>query len=73
MGFCLGRASADPRFREHPGLHIYGIESYIVVLLKRRDGNSFGTLCTLDPLPASLSDAGFEVFNLLGMVQMRST
>jgi signal transduction histidine kinase len=43
---------------------LYGIESYIAVPISRRDGSYFGTLCALDPLPASLSEADFEIFNL---------
>jgi signal transduction histidine kinase len=61
----INRASEDPRFRDHPGLHLYGIESYIAVPLRRRDGSYFGTLCALDPAPAQLSEADFEIFELL--------
>lgn len=53
---------------EHPGLHVYGIESYIAVPLNRRDGSYFGTLCALDPQPADLSDADYEVFHLLAQL-----
>ncbi|MEO6457587.1 MAG: GAF domain-containing protein, partial [Chloroflexia bacterium] len=61
----MNHASTDPRFRDHPGLHLYGIESYIAVPLNRRDGSFFGTLCALDPLPADLSSDDFEIFSLL--------
>jgi signal transduction histidine kinase len=61
----ITHASEDPRFREHPGLHQYGIESYIAVPLFRRDGSPFGTLCALDPRPAPLSEANFAIFRLL--------
>lgn len=45
---------------------MYGIESYIAVPLNRRDGSYFGTLCALDPLPAShLSEDNFAMFELL--------
>lgn len=64
----INHASADPRFREHPGLLQHGIESYIAVPLIRRDGSYFGTLCTLDPQPAELTDADFEVFHLLSQL-----
>lgn len=33
--------------------------------LYRRDGSLFGTLCALDPLPAELDEADFEIFHLL--------
>ncbi len=64
----INKASADPRFSEHPGLHLYGIESYIAVPLCRRDGSFFGTLCALDPLPASLTENDFDVFHLLAQL-----
>lgn len=64
----INQASADPRFQSHPGLMLYGIESYIAVPLNRRDGSYFGTLCALDPLPAELSDDHFDVFHLLAQL-----
>ena len=42
-----------------------GIESYVAVPLKRRDGSTFGTLCALDPLPANLEEDELETFVLL--------
>ncbi|MGI9146342.1 MAG: ATP-binding protein [Chloroflexota bacterium] len=61
----VSHASADPRFMDHPGLKLYGIESYIAVPLNRRDGTYFGTLCALDPLPAELNEEGLAIFELL--------
>lgn len=61
----ITHASVDPRFREHPALHLYGIESYIAVPLVRRDGSHFGTLCAFDPRPAPLSEEHFAIFHLL--------
>ena len=61
----INHASADPRFRAHPGLALHGIESYLAVPLIRRDGRPFGTLCTLDPRPAALGDDAFAIFHLL--------
>lgn len=49
-------------------MHIYGIESYIAVPLNRRDGSYFGTLCALDPLPATLSEDNFTIFHLLAQL-----
>lgn len=65
MPLRINQASADPRFQSHPGLTLYGIESYIAVPLNRRDGSYFGTLCALDPQPAALNDEHFDVFHLL--------
>ncbi len=64
----INHASADPRFAEHPGLSLYGIESYIAVPLVRRDGSAFGTLCALDPLPTELTDDAFTIFHLLAQL-----
>ena len=64
----INRASADERFRKHPGLLRYGIESYIAVPLIRRDGSYFGTLCTLDPQPTALDEDAFEIFQLLAQL-----
>jgi len=64
----INNASADPRFQDHPGLHIHGIESYIAVPLHRQDGSYFGTLCALDPNPANLSADAFDLFNLLSQL-----
>ena len=61
----INHASADPRFAEHPGHKLHGIQSYIAVPLNRRDGTYFGTLCAFDLLPAELTDEIFEVFHLL--------
>jgi signal transduction histidine kinase len=61
----INHASQDERFREHPGLVLYGIESYLAVPLYRRDGSPFGTLCTLDPAPTDLDDDALAIFTLL--------
>jgi len=61
----VSHASVDPRFMDHPGLKLHGIESYIAVPLNRRDGTYFGTLCALDPLPADLNEDGLQIFHLL--------
>lgn len=61
----INQASLDPRFKDHPGLHKYGIESYIAVPLNRRDGSYFGTLCALDPMAATLTEDDFTIFYLL--------
>ena len=61
----FNHASQDERFRAHPGLTLYGIESYLAVPLRRRDGSYFGTLCTLDPAPTALDEDAAAIFTLL--------
>jgi signal transduction histidine kinase len=64
----INNAGNDPRFHDHPGLLVHGIESYIAVPLHRMDGSLFGTLCALDPLPATLSEEDFAIFRLLSQL-----
>ncbi|OOG49151.1 GAF domain-containing sensor histidine kinase [Rhodanobacter sp. C01] len=52
----FGEASSDPRFSRHPVPKMYGFESYVSIPIFRVDGEFFGTLCALDPLPAKLDD-----------------
>jgi signal transduction histidine kinase len=52
----FGQASAHPQFAQHPTPKLYGFESYISIPIFRADGEFFGTLCALDPLPAKLDD-----------------
>jgi signal transduction histidine kinase len=47
--------SADDTYRDHHTPHIYGFESYISIPIFRQNGDYFGTLCGLDPAPATLS------------------
>ena len=61
----ITQASADPRFTDHPAWRLYGIESYLAVPLKRRDGIQFGVLCALDPRPTDLTDDAIALFELL--------
>jgi signal transduction histidine kinase len=49
-------AAEDPGFREHPSPKMYGFQSYISMPIVRTNGEFFGTLCALDPLPAKVSD-----------------
>lgn len=52
----FGQASAHPQFANHPTPKLYGFESYISIPIFRANGEFFGTLCALDPLPAKLDD-----------------
>jgi signal transduction histidine kinase len=53
----IDQASADQRYRDHPGPRRHGFESYISAPLRRTNGEFFGILCGLDPRPAQLSNA----------------
>ncbi|MES2901006.1 MAG: GAF domain-containing sensor histidine kinase [Pseudomonadota bacterium] len=46
--------SCDPVYINHHTPRIYGFRSYISIPVFRPDGGYFGTLCALDPEPASL-------------------
>lgn len=52
----MDKASEDPAFRNHPTPKLYGFESYISVPVYRPNGDFFGTLCALDPMPAAVSN-----------------
>jgi signal transduction histidine kinase len=47
--------SQDDTYRDHHTPRIYGFESYISIPIFRQNGEYFGTLCGLDPTPATLS------------------
>jgi signal transduction histidine kinase len=52
----MDKASEHDTFRTHPTPKMYGFESYISVPVHRANGEFFGTLCALDPLPAEVSN-----------------
>jgi signal transduction histidine kinase len=52
----MDHASQDPSYAEHPTPKLYGFESYVAVPLYRKNGDYFGTLCGLDPLPQPLNN-----------------
>lgn len=51
----IDNASADPVYRSHPTPALYRFESFISVPIRRQNGEYFGTLCGIDPLPKNLS------------------
>lgn len=53
----MDKASEDPAYSGHPTPKMYGFESYISVPVHRPNGEFFGTLCALDPLPADISNS----------------
>jgi signal transduction histidine kinase len=61
----ISHASRDERFKDHPDLLKYGIESYLAVPLFRNSGELFGTLCALDTEPKDLSEKYIHTFELL--------
>lgn len=48
-------ASADPVYQGHHTPLTYNIESYISVPIVFEDGNYFGNLCAIDPLPHAVN------------------
>jgi len=51
----IDNAAEDPAFCGHPTPAQYGLQSYISVPLRLRDGTFFGTLCAIDPQPHRVS------------------
>ena len=52
----IEHVSEDDQYRDHHTPRIYGFQSYISIPVFRPDGDYFGTLCALDPLPARLKN-----------------
>jgi signal transduction histidine kinase len=52
----IDKASEDPQYCGHPTPRMYGFESYVAIPIFRRNGDYFGNLCALDPLPARVKD-----------------
>ena len=54
---AMDHASQDRKYRDHPTPKMYGFESYVAVPLHRKNGEYFGTLCGLDPLPRPVNNS----------------
>lgn len=54
-GVVIDEVSHDSVYSSHPVPKMFGFESYFSIPVYRKDGEFFGTLCGLDPKPASLS------------------
>jgi signal transduction histidine kinase len=52
----IDKVSDDPVYCSHHTPRMYGFESYISIPVYRPNGEYFGTLCGLDPLPAKLKN-----------------
>jgi signal transduction histidine kinase len=57
VGVVIDDVSNDPDYHGHPIPKMFGFESYFSIPVYRKDGQFFGTLCGLDPRPASLRTA----------------
>jgi signal transduction histidine kinase len=51
----IDHVAESPQYHDHHTPRIYGFESYFSIPIARPDGSYFGTLCGLDPKPATLS------------------
>jgi len=51
---AIDHVSEDERFCNHHTPRMYGLQSYISVPIYWRGGEFFGTLCAIDPKPASV-------------------
>lgn len=51
----FGHASQHPIFATHHTPLQYGFESYVSIPILRSNGEFYGTLCALDPLPSELN------------------
>ncbi len=54
-GVVIDDVSSDDVYQGHPVPKMFGFKSYFSLPVYRKDGEFFGTLCGLDPKPASLS------------------
>jgi signal transduction histidine kinase len=53
----IENVAVDPVYCGHPTPRMYGFQSYVAVPIFRRNGEYFGNVCGLDPLPRTLKDA----------------
>ena len=60
----IEHASRDPAYSDHHTPRLYGIEGYISVPIVLPDGEFFGTLCAIDPRPATLPPRVVNTFRL---------
>jgi signal transduction histidine kinase len=52
----IDHVAEDEVYRDHHTPAMYGFQSYISVPIFLRDGSFFGTLCAIDPKPATLKN-----------------
>lgn len=51
---AIDDVTEDPLYSSHVSPALYGFQSYISVPIIRRNGEFFGTLCAIDPMPAKV-------------------
>lgn len=56
IGVIIENVAEDERFSTHHTPLLYGFQSYISMPIILKDGRFFGTLCAIDPKPASLNN-----------------
>ncbi len=56
----IDKASEDELYCQHHTPQLYRFESYISVPVFRTDGRFFGTICALDPAPATLRGSAIQ-------------
>jgi signal transduction histidine kinase len=60
LPILIDKASQDPQYHDHPTPRIYRFESYFTIPVYRTDGRFFGSLCALDPEPATLKNTSIQ-------------
>ena len=61
----IDHVAEDPLYSCHATPALYGFQSYISVPIFRRNGEFFGTLCAIDPMPAKVrTEEIMETFKL---------
>ena len=61
----IDHVSEDPQYYCHATPALYGFQSYISVPIFRKNGDFFGTLCAIDPMPAKVkTEEVMETFKL---------
>lgn len=76
LPIVIDNVATDPLYRDHITPKMYGFQSYISIPLYRANGDYFGSLCGLDPLPINISDsktlATMQLFAELISMQLES-
>jgi signal transduction histidine kinase len=64
-GIVIDNFDLDPEYASHHTPAMYGLKSYISIPIILQDGRFFGTLCAIDPNPASINNPEIiGMFNL---------
>ncbi|MDB5790878.1 MAG: histidine kinase [Massilia sp.] len=56
VAIVIDSVDDSKQYKDHPTPRMYGFQSYFSIPLFRPGGTYFGTLCGLDPAPATLSN-----------------